>query len=208
MKGTPVRLAALGLLALGAVCAVLVGAADVTAVPSPQAVTVVNADDDPVPTSIQGTPSVQVSGTPTVQLSGTPTVNVGGPVTVAPARQPYQKFVGGTSTGSEECDELDVPDGKRLVLESLSVDGDGAIAPHVYIMVTAAAGGGANFVRAVEVELKPSVSNWAGVATFLLHAGAPAPGEHTYTLRVCVAPGPGSSSGAYRAFASGWLENA
>ncbi|MEX1357373.1 MAG: hypothetical protein WD981_01990 [Gaiellaceae bacterium] len=63
-------------------------------------------------------------------------------------------------------------------------------------------------MRAVEVDLQPAISSFAGVADVLLHKGTPSPGAHTYSLQVCVAPGPGASSGGYRGFASGWLEDA
>ena len=135
---------------------------------------VANGADQPVPTSI----------------TGTPTVNVGGTVTVQPAREPFQQLVAATSGGSEACDTIDVPAGKRLALESLSIDADGSIEPFVYIRIDASAGGSTSFVRAVEVDLRPSITDWAGVANVLLHTGTPAPGVRTYTIHVCVAPGP------------------
>jgi hypothetical protein len=191
MKVTRPRLAVVGLLAAAAAVVSLLGARDVIAVPSPSSVIVVNGTDQPVPTAI----------------TGTPTVNVGGTVTVQPTRQPFQQFVSGFSSGGEDCDSIDVPAGKRLALESLSIDGDGSIEPHVYIRITVSIVGGANFVRAVEVDLQPAFSQWAGVANVLLHTGTPSPGVNTYTLDVCVAPGDGASSGSFRGFASGWIEN-
>ena len=191
MKVTRSRLAAVGLIAAAAIVGSLLGARDVVAVPSPNSVVVVNGADQPVPTSI----------------TGTPTVNVGGTVTVQPAREPFQQFVTANSAGSEACDTIDVPDGKRFALESLSVDADGSIEPFVYIRIDASVGGSTSFVRAVEVDLRPSITDWAGVANVLLHTGTPAPGPRTFTLHVCVAPGAGASSAAYRGFASGWIED-
>ena len=174
MKVTRTRLAAVGLIAAAAIAGSLLGARDVIAVPSPSSVLVANGADQPVPTSI----------------TGTPTVNVGGTVTVQPAREPFQQLVAATSGGSEACHTIDVPAGKRLALESLSIDADGSIEPFVYIRIDASAGGSTSFVRAVEVDLRPSITDWAGVANVLLHTGTPAPGVRTYTIHVCVAPGP------------------
>jgi hypothetical protein len=182
MKVTRTRLAAVGLIAAAAIAGSLLGARDVIAVPSPSSVLVANGADQPVPTSITGT------------------------LTVQPAREPFQQLVAATSGGSEACDTIDVPAGKRLALESLSIDADGSIEPFVYIRIDASAGGSTSFVRAVEVDLRPSITDWAGVANVLLHTGTPAPGVRTYTIHVCVAPGAGATSGAYRGFASGWIE--
>jgi hypothetical protein len=192
MKGLRMGLAGLAFLTVAIAAGTLLGARDVSAVPGPNSVLVVNGNDQPVPTSILGTP----------------TVNVGGTVTVQPTRQPFQQFVSANSSGAEACDDVDVPAGKRLALESFSVDADGAIEPHVYIMVTAAVGGSSSFVRAVEVDLRPSITDFAGVANVLLHTGDPSPGGRTFTLKACVAPGSGASSGAFRGFVSGWIEDA
>jgi hypothetical protein len=164
-------------------------------------VRVVNTAAEAVPVREQGTPSVT--------LAGTPTVNVGGTVTVQPAREPFQQFVGGSSDGSEECVSLAVPEGKRLTLESLAVDGNGAIAPHVYVRIFVSTEHSGNQVRTVEVDLQPAVSDWAGVADVVLHSGVTSPDVlTTYQLFVCVRSGDGATFGAYSGIASGWLEDA
>ena len=195
MNGIRGRVAVLVLVVAAFAAGGLLAARDVSAVPQPSAVTVVNGTDAPVPTSVVGTP----------------TVNVGGTVAVQQVRQPFQQFVGKFSSGGEACDQINVPAGKRLVLESFSAEANGtsgAGEPHVYLMITAAAGGGSNFVRSNELDLKPAIDGFAGVMNVLLHTGSPAPGPETYAISACVVRGDGATFGSFRGFVSGWLEDA
>jgi len=195
MNGIRGRVAALVLIAAAFAAGGLLAARNVSAVPQPSAVTVVNGTDAPVPTSVVGTP----------------TVNVGGTVAVQQVRQPFQQFVGAFSNGNEACEQINVPAGKRLVLESFSAEANGtngAGEPHVYLMVTASAGSGSNFVRSNELDLKPAIDGFAGVMNVLLHTGSPAPGPETFTISACVVRGEGATFGSFRGFVSGWLENA
>src|SRR6266568_1622860 len=79
-----------------------------------------------VAVSIANTPSVSVANSPSVTLSGTPTVKV--------ARQAFQQFVSASTTGSESCAAVTIPNGMRLTIESFSADAVGATAPRVYVL--------------------------------------------------------------------------
>ena len=189
-------------------------------------VVVTNTAANPVPTTIVGTPAVTVSGTPAVTLSGTPavtlsgtpTVNVGSlpalqlagtpTVKVEPAREPYQTFVAAShSAGGEDCQPLAVPAGKRLVLEFVTVEAQSLAAPQVYLLITASDNTGGNLVRPIEFDFDASAAanRWGASESVLLHGGSPAPGSLTFAYRLCMA---GAVQGSFRAFASGWLENA
>jgi hypothetical protein len=196
MRGTRVRLVVLLAATSGATALLL--APGIGAAPAPDNVIVVNGSGQPVPTSIVGTPSVQITGTPTV--------NVGGTVSVQTAREPYQAFVAVTSTGGEECSEIPIPSGKRVWIESFSADAFGAGEPSVYVRVDASVGGGTSFVRPVKLGLSELFSGWTGHAELLLHAGSPAPGPRSFTIHACTAPATGASA-QVRAFVSGWMEN-
>ena len=197
MGGTRVRLVLL-LAATSGTTALLL-APGIGAAPAPDNVIVVNGSGQPVPTSIVGTPSVQVTGTPTV--------NVGGTVSVQPARQPYQAFVAVISSGGEDCTAIPIPSGKRVWIESFSADAFAAAEPRVYMRVDASAGGGTAFVRPVKLELSELFSGWSGHTEVLLHSGSPAPGPQSFEIHACTAPAPGAP-GEMRAIVSGWMENA
>src|SRR5215831_12047692 len=112
-------------------------------------VTVANANNQPVPTTVQNTPAVTVSGTPNVSVANTPNVNVANTPTVGidpshdtvtvgnamdaplpvrnnddPARHFYRTEASGCFQSSDEV-QLDidpsVPQGKVLVLDFVSV---------------------------------------------------------------------------------------
>jgi len=112
-------------------------------------VTVANANNQPVPTTVQNTPAVTVSGTPNVSVANTPNVNVANTPTVGidplkntvtvgnaidaplpvrnnddPARHFYRAEASGCFQSSDEV-QLDidpsVPQGKVLVLDFVSV---------------------------------------------------------------------------------------
>ena len=189
------RVAVVGPLMVAFAAGGLLAVRNVSAVPPPTAVKVINGAGEAVPTSIEGTP----------------TVNVGGAVTVQSTRQPFQEFVDGQSQAGEDCDPINVPPGKRLVLESFSGDALSSTAdpPSVYLRVNATAGASTAIVRPVPLELtKLATSGWSGSANVLLHSGSPSPGGETYTLFACVLHADGADTGSFRGFVSGWLEDA
>jgi hypothetical protein len=166
-------------------------------------VNVVNKAANPVPVTVQGTPTVALapSGN-TVKIDS----SAAAPVIVQAAREPFQQFVTASSTGSEDCDVIVAPEGKQLTIESFSADVTDEVS--VYIRTTASQGGGANFVRSLPVALAPRGPDYAGSVQTLLHTGAASdPNGQTFKAAACVTTS-GGGNAQMRGFVSGYLEAA
>ena len=105
--------------------------------------------------NVVNTPNVNVANTPSVTLSGTPNVNISNSPIIQdrdnPARHPFTY-----NDGSQRLDGLlgvvtvfvpQVPAGKRLVIEQVSVIADlnPSAAQKLYVNVTTGTGGGFNY---------------------------------------------------------------
>jgi hypothetical protein len=143
-----------------------------------------------------GNVAVSVNNSPSVSISGTPTVEV--------SHQPFPQFVLASSDGvGESCDEIDIPAGMRLTIESFSADAQGLSKPTVYLMTLASTPTSSHSVRTIVLELRPRESGWwGGDARTLLVSGADVdPNGWSFSCRACVC-GPGS----FRGFVTGYLD--
>jgi hypothetical protein len=153
-------------------------------------VNVVNRAANPVPTTIQGTPSVSLAGTPTVGVApAANTVKVASsaasPVIVRSAREPFQQFVRAISIDGEQCEPIKVPVGKRIVIESFLAQASttSSEVPVVFLRTIARPGAFVDLPVAVRREL----ANWVGSLQTQLYAGAAvAPDGDTFSVQACV----------------------
>lgn len=181
-----------------------------TASARPADVRILSSPSEPVFVRLTETPTVQLAGTPTVQVTGTTIVEVDSsqaqPVVVQPARQPFQQFVSASTAGSEACEAIVVPDGKRLTIESFSAEASSSSKPNVYLRTAADMPGVTFFRRSLQLSLSSTGgSGWAGDVTTLLHTGPAS--DHTgasYSYSACLT-GAGVSA-SFSGFVSGWLE--
>jgi hypothetical protein len=166
-------------------------------------VNVVNKAANPVPVAIQGTPTVALSPSGnTVKVDS----SAAAPVIVQPAREPFQQFVAVSSAGTEACDPVVVPDGKRLAIESFSAEVTGNA--RVYIRTAARRPGTSNLLRTLRVPLTPAGSDYAGTIQTLLHTGATSdPNGWTFEAAACIATS-GGGNVTLRGIVSGYLEAA
>jgi hypothetical protein len=124
-------------------------------------------------------------------------------------RQPFQQFVSASTTGaSEQCEDVVLPDGKRLVVESFSAKANSASRPDVYLRMTAAFPGGSfSFRRTLQVPLSAHlVVDWAGAVTTLLHTGQTSDSTNaSFSYRACIFGASGTAA-SFSGLVSGWLE--
>ncbi|MFL6035185.1 MAG: hypothetical protein ACJ74I_08920 [Gaiellaceae bacterium] len=166
--------------ALAAGLAVLIVVSSGGAAPSPQAVTVANSSSHPVPVTVRSTAKVRVQS------------SAAGPVIVKETTTPFQQRVTATSSpGSEACQDIVVPAGRRLTIESFSAEiFTTAADPAGYILNVTKLNDPSNtmfFDRTVRLALAKHANLWEGHLSTLLFSGSTAGSKGaTYSYRACV----------------------
>jgi hypothetical protein len=147
----------------------------------------------------------QVNASNALKVSdGSGSLTVDGKVTQL--RTPFQQRVNASSTGGEACEDLTVPTGKRLVIESFSAEVFGNALPYVYIRTMTTTPGSTQYDRTVQLSLASAGGNaWVGNTTTLLHTGAESGSTGwSFSYSACT-----RATGSYadmEGFVSGWVE--
>lgn len=127
----------------------------------------------------------------------------------APAgAQPFQQWVSTSTNASfESCVDIRVPAGKRLVVQSLSVEALGTAAPKVYVKVKKQSSGSTEYLMTPAVPLSANGQlYWIGKADTTFYSGALMPDNNVFTYQACAV----STNNAYssvKGIVVGYLES-